>query len=125
MEFEEKERLARVNDMGLEACAIRLRAARKVSGRNQKDLASAAGVSKTVLNNAEAALTYPSRDVLKYLYRSHRIDFNFMMNGNFSQLPGDVQDTIFPALEAAESDWGQRASSNQTRKIPKPSPAGS
>jgi len=123
MELEQKEQIAHLNDMGLEACAIRLRAARKVLGQQQKELAKACGVSKTTLNNAEAALTYPSREVLKHLYRAHRIDFNFMMNGNFSQLPGDLQALIFPALEAAQSEWDQKTNSNQSERTHRASPA--
>jgi|GEM_PF-700773 len=123
MELDHKERIARLNDMGLEACAIRLRAARKVLGQQQKELAEACGVSKTTLNNAEAALTYPSREVLRHLYRAHRIDFNFMMNGNFSQLPGDVQVVLFPALEAAQSEWDQKTSSNPPERPHRASPA--
>lgn len=109
MDIETKSQLARVNDMGLAATAIRLRAAFAVSGLAQHlDLAKAAGISKTVLSNAMAGSTYPNRDLMKYLYRAHRIDFNFLMNGDFSQLPGDVQDQLFPALAAANNEWDQK-----------------
>ncbi|QRZ14706.1 XRE family transcriptional regulator [Paracoccus methylovorus] len=113
MDIETKAKLARLNDMGLEATAIRLRAAFVASGlQQQKDLASAAGISKTVLSNAMAGSTYPNRDLMKYLFRAHRIDFQFMMNGDFAQLPGDVQDRLFPALEAATSEWDRKESSS-------------
>ncbi|MFN3314562.1 MAG: hypothetical protein ACK46Q_14000, partial [Hyphomonas sp.] len=116
MDLDRKTQLARVNDMGLAATAIRLRAAFIASGLQQhKDLAKAAGVSKTVLSNAMAGDTYPNRDVMKYLYRAHRIDFNFLMNGDFAQLPGDVQERLFPALEAADSEWDQREGSDRAR----------
>lgn len=114
MNLDQKTALAHVNDMGLAATAVRLRAAFIVTGLNRhQDLASAAGISKTVLSNAMAGSTYPNRDVLKYLYRAHRIDFNFMMNGDFAQLPGDVQDRIFAALERANSEWDQREDSSR------------
>lgn len=94
--------------MSVEASAIRLRAAFLVTGLDRRNaLAKAAGVSKTVLSNAMAGLTYPNRDLMKYLYLAHRIDFNFLMNGDFSQLPGDVQDKLFPALLTATKAWGQ------------------
>lgn len=113
MDIETKARLARLNDMGHEATAIRLRAAFIASGlRQHKDLAKAAGISKTVLSNAMAGSTYPNRDLMKYLFRAHRIDFQFIMNGDFAQLPGDVQDRLFPALEVAASEWDQREGSS-------------
>lgn len=109
MDIDTKTQLAHVNDMGLAATAIRLRAAFTVTGLPQHlDLARAAGISKTVLSNAMAGTTYPNRALLKYLHRAHRIDFTFMMNGDFSQLPGDVQDRLFSALEVANSEWDQR-----------------
>ena len=124
MDLDNKIRLARVNDMGLEATAIRLRAAFHASGLAQhQDLANAAGVSKSVLSNAMAGGTYPNRDVMKYLYRAHRIDFNFLMNGDFSQLPGDVQERVFAALEVATSEWDQKEGSDRARAAQTRSPA--
>lgn len=111
MDVDMKAKLARLNDMGLEACAIRLRAALIVTKLQAKQLAAASSTSKTALSNAMNGLTYPNRDVMKYLYRQHRIDFNFLMNGDFAQLPGDVQDALFPALEAAANEWGRREGS--------------
>lgn len=116
MDIDSKTRLAYQNDMGLEACAIRLRAAYHVSGlKTHKELAAACGITKTVLSNAMNGLTYPNRDVLSYLYRAHRIDFNFMMIGLFAQLPGDVQSELFPALERAKREWDQKESSDRGR----------
>lgn len=113
MDLDRKIALSRINDMGLAATAIRLRAAFLASGLEKyQDLAQSAGVSKTVLSNALAGMTYPNREIMKYLYRAHRIDFNFMMNGDFSQLPGDVQDRLFSALVTANSEWDQRESSS-------------
>jgi transcriptional regulator with XRE-family HTH domain len=123
MELTQKETLSRVGDMGIEACAIRLRAARLVTGLAQKVFAAEAGVGATALNNAEAGLTFPSRDVMVYLYRAHRIDFNFVLHGDFAQLPGDVQAKLFPALEAAASAWDQREHSNQNRGRPNTLPS--
>lgn len=113
MDLDRKIALSRINDMGLAATAIRLRAAFLASGlAKYQDLAQAAGVSKTVLSNALAGTTYPNREIMKYLYRAHRIDFNFLMNGDFSQLPGDVQDRLFSALEISNNEWDQRESSS-------------
>lgn len=108
MDLATKDKLAHLNDMGLAACAVRLRAAQMVSGLKALDLAKASGISKTVLSNAMAGLTYPNRDVMKYLYRAHRIDFNFLINGDYAQLPGDVQKALFAALEVANSEWDQK-----------------
>ncbi len=108
MDFDEKNRLAHHGDMGVKACAIRLRAARYASDfERQLDFANASGVSKTSLNNMEKGLQFPNRDVMKFLYRGHRIDFNFLMNGDYVQLPGDVQDQLFASLRRANSEWDQ------------------
>lgn len=109
----EKQQLARQNDIGLESSAIRLRAARIVAKRSQADMARECGVSNTVLNNAERGLTYPNRAILQTLWRSYRVDFNFMINGDYAQLPADVQDALFPALAAATSEWDQKEDSNR------------
>ena len=119
MDIEQKERLARLNDMGLEATAIRLRAARMAAGMSQKNLALACDMSNTVLNNAEMGLTAPNHKVMKYLYRAHRIDFNFLLNGDFAQLPGDVQSAIFASLEVATSEWDQKERSGRDQGQPK------
>lgn len=116
MDFEEKQRLAHKDDTGIAACAIRLRAARSLTGKQAKDLAAECGVSKTVYSNAENGNSYPNRDVMRHLYRAYRIDFNFMMNGDFAQLPGDVQDALFPALEAANDEWDRRSSSGRSQE---------
>lgn len=113
---EEKRRLARTNDIGLEASAIRLRAARKVAGKEQREIAREAGLrGQTPLSNAENGETYPSRQVLATYWQSYRIDFNFMINGDYAQLPADVQDAIFPALEAATREWARREDSGRRR----------
>lgn len=114
MDYETKATLAHTNDMSLVACTIRLRAARAVTGLAAKDLAAACGMSKQALSSAMNAVTYPSRELMKLLYREHRIDFNFMMNGDFVQLPGDVQDALFSALERANSEWDRKASSGRS-----------
>ncbi|WP_223274929.1 helix-turn-helix transcriptional regulator [Tateyamaria sp. syn59] len=109
MDIEDRERLARQGDMGVEASAIRVKAARYASGFEQQlKFAKACGLSKTTYNNIEKGLQFPNRDVMKYLYRAHRIDFNFIMNGDFAQLPADVQQRLFPALERAESEWDRK-----------------
>jgi len=116
MDIDEKESLARTGKFDVAACAIRLLAARTVSGLEQQGLAAACGVTKSAINNAEAGLSFPSRDVMRYLYRAHRIDYNFILNGDFAQLPGDVQDSLFPALSAATSKWDQKENSNRSRE---------
>lgn len=109
MNSEQKAQLAHTGNMGIVPCAIRLKAARIAAGLTQKQLAAAIGAKRTTnLSNMELALSYPNRDVMAYFFREHRIDFNFLMSGHYSQLPGDVQERIFPALEASNSEWDQR-----------------
>lgn len=107
MEYSEKRRLARTGDADKEAAGIRLRAARRVSGLSQEDLGSAGGVKKAAISNAEKGMAYPNRSVLVYLHREFRIDFNFMIHGDFAQLPGDIQDLLFDALSDVESESDQ------------------
>jgi transcriptional regulator with XRE-family HTH domain len=122
MDFEEKQRLAHQNDTGLAACAIRLRAARGLTGKQANVLAKECGVSKTVYSNAENGLSFPNRDVMKHLFRAYRIDFNFMINGDFAQLPGDVQEQLFPALVTANSEWDRKSSSGRSQGAARPAP---
>lgn len=117
---EEKQRLARQNDTGLEASAIRLRAARKIAGRGQSEMAAECGVSNTVLSNAENGLTYPGREILSTYWRGYRLDFNFLINGDFAQLPMDVQDSLFSALLVATNEWDQKESSGRGRPPKRP-----
>ncbi|WP_306150618.1 helix-turn-helix transcriptional regulator [Roseovarius sp. MMSF_3281] len=107
MTYDEKASLARTGDTGKEAAAIRLRAARKSIGLSQPELGKKSGLTKAAISNAEAASSLPSRKVMIYLYREHRIDFNFMICGEFSQLPGDVQDRLFETLSETESGQDQ------------------
>ena len=100
MMIEEKERLARLGDMSIEACAYRLRAARRFTGMSQTDAAHQAQVANNALNNMEHARQFPNREVMRYYYRAHRIDFNFFIHGDFAQLPGDVQEKLMAALAA-------------------------
>lgn len=113
MTLDEKERLARRNDMTMEACAIRLRAARIFAGfKQQRDAAVAMNMKPTTYNNMEKGLSFPSREVMRFFYRAHRIDFNFLINGDFAQLPSDVHEPLFQALADAESEWGRRSGSS-------------
>ncbi len=119
MDIDEKDRLARSGDMGLEACAIRLIAARLLSGATQKDLADQVGVKKTTWNNMEAGLSYPSRPAMRLAYRTLRLDFNFMMNGDWAQLPADLHARLFECLALAEHEWDRKRGSDQSQAEPR------
>ncbi|MFC4731762.1 helix-turn-helix domain-containing protein [Salipiger abyssi] len=107
MNYEEKSALARTGDFSKEAAALRLRAARNAAGLGQAELGKAAKITKAAISNSENAQSYPGRSVMIYLYREHRIDLNFMICGEFAQLPGDVQDRLFAALEDEASALDQ------------------
>lgn len=115
MNIEEKEHLALTGDMSQKACAIRLRAARRVAfpSVEAREFADAVGINKKSLSLMEKGQQFPNREVMKYLDRGHRIDFNFMMNGYFAQLPHDVQTALFDQLGRAHQDWGQDMRSNR------------
>lgn len=111
----EKERLARRHDDSLEACALRFRAARTLTGLTQLQCAEAAGISPTAWNNAEAARNYPTLTAMRWLYRAHRIDFNFLMAGDFAQLPADIQSSLFDVIAVihAKSSTDRKSNSDQ------------
>lgn len=98
MNYEEKKTLARTDDLSKEAAALRLTAARRAAGLSQDQLGKAAGIKKAAISNAENAQSYAGRSVMIHLYRQHRIDLNFLVTGDFAQLPGDVQDRLFAEL---------------------------
>lgn len=112
METRSKTDLARTGDESTEAAALRLRAARDAVGLSQIDLGNAVGRGKSAISNMEKARSFVSMDVMRYLFREHRIDFNFMMAGLYAQLPGDVQDRLFVALEALDSGAAQTPNSD-------------
>lgn len=109
MDIEQKERLARRSDMSREAMALRLLAARKAIGLGQEQLAKemGEGMTKQKLRNAEKADNDPPKALMRYFYRAHRIDFNFLLHGDFAQLPADVQARLFAELEALSSAVGR------------------
>lgn len=110
MDYREKERLALFADISERASAIRTKAARNYAGLSQADFGEKGGVKKAAITNIEKGRSFPSRQLMTYLHREHRIDYNFIIHGGFSQLPSDVQDRLFPLLEAVHSEWDQEAS---------------
>lgn len=97
---EEKLHLAETDDMSKRAVCRRFRAAVSAAGyARQRDFADAIGSrGVTSINNAFTEKQFPSREMMAVLFRGHRIDFNFILAGQFNQLPGDVQDSLFAAL---------------------------
>lgn len=98
MTIDTREALFRLNDYSDEAVALRLRAAREVAGyKGQTDLAEALGIKYQTYHSQEKR-GRPTPATVRFLYKNHRIDFNFIYNGDFSQLPGDVQQALEAAL---------------------------
>lgn len=119
MDIEHKERLARRGDMTRDAMAYRLRAARDSTGMGQTALADhmGEGMTKQKLGNAERGDNEPPKALMRYFFRAHRIDFNFLIHGDFAQLPADVQDRLFLALEALASARDQVPGSDQGEDV--------
>lgn len=116
MDIDQKEQLTRRGDMGKDAMAFRLRAARRSTGLGLEQLARdmGEGMTKQKVRNAEKADNYPPNSLMRYFYRAHRIDFNFLIHGDFAQLPADVQGRLFAALEAESSALGRQSDSDQS-----------
>lgn len=100
MNIEQKERLAKLGDISPEAVRTRLLAARNSIGMKQQDVANAVGLKKTTFNSQEMRGA-PSVATMRYYHRQHRIDFNFILHGDFAQLPLDVQDRLFAEISAS------------------------
>ena len=102
MDFKRKLQMTLLGDASKEACARRLTAAWAATGLSKTEFCRQAGVGLTSFLNAEAARSYPSRKVMLHLYRQHRIDFNFILHGDFQQLPSDVQERLLEKLAEQE-----------------------
>ena len=97
MTYEEMAALTRLGDTSDEAIARRLTAARRSVAPVQKDFAAALDISVTTYNSQEKRGA-PSKAVMSFLYKNHRIDFNFILHGDFVTLPSDVQARLMDAL---------------------------
>lgn len=100
MDIDLKERLSRLGDISPEAVRTRLLAARNSIGMKQQDVANEVGLKKTTFNSQETRGA-PSAATMRYYHRQHRIDFNFILHGDFAQLPQDVQERLFSELSSA------------------------
>lgn len=85
------------------AIRLRLIAARQAVGMQQKDVAAAIGVAKQTYHSQEQRGA-PSIATGRYFYRAHDIDFNYLLNGDFRQLNGDLIDRISTELLALSND---------------------
>jgi len=112
MNIIEKETLSRLGDMSVEACSARLVAARQTTGMSQLEVSQQADVANNSLNNMERGRQFPNREIMRYFYRAHRIDFNFLMHGDFAQLPQNVQAALFEKLAGAGSAPDQKSGSD-------------
>ena len=97
MNIDEKEQLARTGEVSPDAIRDRIIAARKSISMQQKDVAAEVGLKGTTFNSQETRGA-PSIKTMRYYYRQRRIDFNFILHGDFAQLPQDVQERLFAAL---------------------------
>lgn len=115
MNTDHKTRLAMTGETDNSAASLRLRAARKMIGFTQEQLAEAGGVKKSAVTAMERGRSFPNRGILVFLYREYRIDFNFMIAGAYAQLPGDVQAQLFDALSDAHDELDQTANSGPSQ----------
>lgn len=124
MDIRTKDQLSLRDDSSIEACAIRLSAARKAIGMAQQAMAEAAQVKATALNNAEKARNYPNMATMLYLHRYHGIDFNFMIAGDYSRLPAALVPAIFDTLAEEHRTRGRTPSSSSPQAFSTPQPHG-
>ena len=100
MDFQIKEKLAFTRMSGLIESGIRIRAARHYAGLSQQELGDVVNLKKATVSNIEKGRAYPTRPLMVYFYRNWRIDINFLVCGEFSQLPSDLQKDLFSLLES-------------------------
>jgi len=107
-----KATLALQGDISKEAVALRLRAARAAltPSISQQEMAARLGILKQTYGNWETGVAYPSLTGMRHFLREYRIDFNFLIHGDFSQLPFDVQEPLFAALEAEAAKRDRKSS---------------
>jgi Helix-turn-helix. len=120
MNLAEKEQLTHLGDMSKNACAVRLLAARLSTGMTQSEASQQSGVPTNSLNNMERGRQFPNREIMRFYFRAHRIDFNFLMHGDFAQLPADIQAQIFDALPTAKRALDQTTDSDQSESKLRP-----
>lgn len=104
MDVDAKDRLARINDSSNAAAGFRLAAAINAAGLSPTDFARRSGQHPNAIFNTIAGRSFPSVKTMKALWRVHRIDPAFVMFGDYGQLPVDVQDRIFDAMQASAAD---------------------
>ena len=113
MDIMEIERLTRLGDMSKDACAIRLLAARLTTGLSQLEASELAGIANNALNNMEKGRQFPNREIMRYYHRAHRIDFNFILHGDFAQLPQDTQASLVEKLDIFDKISREREQERQ------------
>mgnify|MGYP000185637024 CR=1 FL=1 len=101
MTYEELERVFRRGDSGNNALRLRLIAARRAVGMEQKEIADAIGVPKQTYHSQEARGA-PSVAAGRYFYKAHGIDFNYLYFGDFQSLDAEVRDRLAAQLGALE-----------------------
>lgn len=100
MNIDEKETLFQRGNASDEAVRRRLRAALSISDRPQKEIAAELGISPTTLNS-QIMSGHPKKDLMVFIYRNLKIDFNFLLFGDFLQLSEATQIALIEALSDA------------------------
>ena len=94
----DKDSLTLLGRSDIAASAIRMRAARLAAGLSQQALADAMGQRISSISNIERAKNFPGWPTMVFLYKEHRVDVNFLVTGNYAQLPADVQASLLSQL---------------------------
>lgn len=94
----EKSHLTQRGDISNQAAGRRFKAARKMVGLSQVQLAERISRSDTTVIAIEKGRQLPTWPQMAWFFENHRVDFNYFINGEFAQLPGDVQIGLFATL---------------------------
>lgn len=117
MDTMEKQHFALKGRTDIAAAAIRVTAARRYAGLTQPELSGALNRGVSAISNTERARSFPPWDLMVYFLKEHRIDINFIVAGEYAQLPADVQEHLFDELKSVHDKTDLLESSDLDRNI--------
>jgi transcriptional regulator with XRE-family HTH domain len=86
------------NQQLLRALAGRLYALRQVVGASQQDFCIKLGVDRGTYQTWEVGRNFPSIIAMRKLCDAYSVDFNWLFNGDYRLMPGDLAAALAAAI---------------------------